>query len=611
MNPGHLTAIIRMRWQLMRNQFRRSGNANWIVTLILLVLAAITSLSSFVFTIGWGDFFLAKIEPFYVIYVWDVLVVTFLFGWAIGLMTDLQRSEMLSLKNLLHLPISLRGAFFLNYTSSLASLTVLFFLPTMLGLCFASVMRFGTRSLVVFALLASFVFMVTAVSYQLKGWLARMMENKRMRGTVIALTTIVFVLIFQIPMMLNMGGWNSWGEAPRQRAVAHQDHLDELQELQESGELTPAKYTEAVESAKESYLAAEKEFSKASVDAINAKAKFINAVLPIGWLPYGASAAAQGAVLLSWLFALGMSAIGMGSLANSYRSTIRAYTGHHNKSRRQGTRIATSQSVRSSLLEKNVPGLSGTQSVIALASFRSMLRAPEAKLALMTPLIFALVFGSLFFSGTARKIPQIAVPWLGVGALGMSLVSMVQMMVNVFGLDRHGFRFYVLMPARRRDILLGKNLGLLPVAGTLSALLVLAVGVIAGMRGVHIFATLLQIPIAFLIYSTVCNYTSIVAPMGMAVGTMKPVSIKLSVVVMQLITVLVFPLAIAPAAIALATEQLAQMWDMQYGIPWYLLLTLIEIPTAFWFYDKMLDGLGGKLQQREQTILENISKVDD
>ncbi len=611
MNFSHLAAIVRMRWQLMRNQFRRSGNANWIVTLIFIVLAAITSCSSFVFTVGWGRFFLAKMDPFYVIYVWDSLIVMFLFGWAIGLMTDLQRSEILSLKNLLHLPVSLRGAFFMNYTSSLLSLTVLFFLPTMLGLCVASVLHFGIGSVVVFALLASFLLMVTAVSYQLRGWLARLMENKRTRGTVIAITTVVFVMIFQIPMMLNLGGFNSWSKAPRERAAAHREQLDELKERQQSGELELQSYTEAVESAKEAFTQTEQEHSKAKVDAINHKAKVANAVLPIGWLPYGASAAAEGALLLPWLFVLGMSTIGFGSLAFAYRSTIRDYTGDHSKSRRRGSASTTNASGASAILEKKLPLLSDTQSVIALASFRSMLRAPEAKMALMTPLIFACVFGSMFLTGPMDKLPSIARSWFGVAALGMSLVGMAQMMLNIFGLDRQGFRFYVLMPAQRRDVLLGKNLGLLPVAGVLSALLVIFVGIVAKLSVVHLIATLLQILVAFSIYFAISNYTSIIAPIGMAVGTMKPVSLKLSVVLTQFVAVLLFPLAILPAVVALGTEQLVSVLGVQYGVPWYLLLTVIQIPIAIWFYGKMLNRLGCELADREQDILDVISKVTD
>ena len=67
---------------------------------------------------------LAGVPPLAVLlYVWDGLVVAFLFFWLIGLLTDLQRSEALSLDKFLHLPVSLAGVFCINYLSSLLSLS--------------------------------------------------------------------------------------------------------------------------------------------------------------------------------------------------------------------------------------------------------------------------------------------------------------------------------------------------------------------------------------------------------------------------------------------------------------------------------------------------------
>ena len=45
--------------------------------------------------------------------------------------------------------------------------------------------------------------MVTALTYQFQGWLASLMSNPRRRRTVIVVATAVFVLIFQLPNLLN------------------------------------------------------------------------------------------------------------------------------------------------------------------------------------------------------------------------------------------------------------------------------------------------------------------------------------------------------------------------------------------------------------------------
>lgn len=609
MNFSHFSAIVRMRWQIMRNQFSKSGRTNRIFSVLLLILAALGSLGAFLFSVIGGNFFLAKMEPFYLIYVWDVLTLAFLFVWAIALMTELQRSEMLSLKNLLHLPVSLSGAFLLNYASSFASLTILLLLPAMLGLCFASVWRFGGHSLVVFALLASFLLMVTAVSYQLRGWLARLMENKRKRGTVIAVTTFAFVLIAQVPNLVNMGVMTSRTTISIERGDAHFEQLAKLGEQHKAGEIDGEAYASAVQKLDEEFTQQQQAFREAETTARNRTAALVNAALPIGWLPYGASAAAGGAVVSPWLCVLGMSAIGLVSLALAYRSTLRAYTGDHNKQYRPAARKRAKVFARDSILEKSVPFLTETQSVIAMASLRSIIRAPEAKMALLTPLIFACVFGSMLLTGRIDKLPEVVRPWLGVGALGMSLLGMLQLMLNMFGLDRHGFRAYVLMPAPRRDILLGKNMGIFPLAAALGGLLIIFTGVVGKMEFTHIVATLLQFVVALFVYFTISNFTSIVAPMGMAVGTMKPVSIKVSVFAIQFVALLLVPVAVIPAAFALGAEQFAGAIGGGHGVPIYLLLTFVELPIALWFYTKMLNLQGRLLQEREQAILDVVSKV--
>ena len=603
MNLGHFLAISKMRWQTTRNRFRKAGRANWIIAVVLFVLALLGSLGSFLFTIGWGKMLLARMEPFDLIYAWDAIVCAFLFFWATGLMVELQRSELLSLKNLMHLPVSLSGAFFLNYASSFASLTVLLFLPTMFGVCVASVLHFGMKSLVTFALLASFMFMVTTVTYQLRGWLARLMENKRTRGTMIAVTTIVFVMVFQIPNLVNMSTMKSRTAAEDAVRVKYAEKLG-------TGELSPEEYESSRKAIEEEMEEVRLAAREARVASTKRTMTMVNAALPIGWLPYGASAAAQGSVVWPWLCVFGMSTIGLTSLRLAYRSTVRAYTGEHNKDYRVVARQKSKTRASNSILEKDIPFLTGTQSVVATSTFRSMLRAPEAKMALLTPLIFACVFGSMFVTGQMSQMPDFVRAWYGVGVL-MCVVGMSQMMFNMFGLDRQGFRAYVLMPAERRDILLGKNIGILPFAAVLTVVLVVFVGIVTRMHLTHIVATMLQVVVAFMLYFPISNYTSIYAPIGLATGTMKPVSLKFSVVVVQFFAFLLSPLVVFPAIVALGAEMGIGFFYRIQSVPIYLLLTLVQLPVALWFYRWAVTQQGRNLQQEEQKILDVISKVAD
>ena len=82
-------------------------------------------------------------------------------------------------------------------------LSLIIFLPVMLAFALALVIVKGVSMLLVLPLLAAFVLMVTAVTYQFQGWLALLMSNPRRRRTVIMVTTLTFVLIVQLPNLLN------------------------------------------------------------------------------------------------------------------------------------------------------------------------------------------------------------------------------------------------------------------------------------------------------------------------------------------------------------------------------------------------------------------------
>lgn len=611
MNAAHLTGIVRMRWQLMRNRLSRGSKVNAVVSMILLIAAAMVSVGSFVFAVGWGGFLLQRMKPQYLIYVWDVLAGVFLFSWAIALMVELQQAESMSLKNLLHLPVSLSSAFLLNYASSFASLTILLFLPAMLGLCCASVTRYGVSALWSFGLLAAFLVMVTAVTHLVRGWLARLMENKRTRGTVIVVSTITFVVIAQVPQFLTTGFGIGTNKAAREMREAYHQDRDNLLKQLEAKEISQEEYDAQFEQQKGQFEIERQALRDRENAQLQKSVTTINACLPVGWLPFGATAAAQGGMLIPLLCILAMSGIGTAALALSYRTTIRAYTGEHTKTPRKGSQTQTVASTSGSIVEKSLPLLSEQESVIVLMTLRSVLRAPEGKMALLTPLIFVFVFGSMIFSGAMDKMPEALRPFVGISAVGMSLLGMIQLLVNMFGLDRQGCRAWVLMPVRRRDILFGKNLGLMPIMFSLTAVLVLFVSLVTGCRLTHLIATLLQIPIAFLICSTITNYTSIAAPIAMAPGTMKPANLKFSVMVVQFIAVLLTPLAIAPAVIALGSELLLAEFAGIQRAPVYLLLTILEVPIVWLFYRYMLKLQGEYLHDREQHILDVVSKVAD
>jgi len=169
MNIQQLMAIVKLRWRMSYNQWSKAGKVNAILSTVFAVLAGLVAIGSFALTVLAGNWLLGSLTPNHHLMVWLVIVGVLLFSWSIGLLAEVQQSELLSLK----------GAFFLNYMTSWFSLTMSFFLPIVLGLCISLPMVHGKMMLWVTPLAFGFLFMVTALIYQIRGWLGRLMQNKR------------------------------------------------------------------------------------------------------------------------------------------------------------------------------------------------------------------------------------------------------------------------------------------------------------------------------------------------------------------------------------------------------------------------------------------------
>ncbi|HUQ71107.1 MAG TPA: hypothetical protein VM165_16390, partial [Planctomycetaceae bacterium] len=129
MNWQHLQTLLWVRWRLTVNHIRRHGALNLVILSIASGLALVASITGFFVALIAGMRFLPGASPAVLMYLCDGWVLAFLFFWTIGVITDLQRGEMLSLDKLLHLPTTLTEVFLFNFLSSLVSLTTLTFVP--------------------------------------------------------------------------------------------------------------------------------------------------------------------------------------------------------------------------------------------------------------------------------------------------------------------------------------------------------------------------------------------------------------------------------------------------------------------------------------------------
>ena len=195
MNWQHLWAFLTLRWRLLRNQWSRAGAVNAVLMTIIAVGALITAAPTFVGCFMLGLYVIPKASPAQLMYAWDIIILLFLFFWCVGLIAELQRSEPLVLSKFLHLPVSVSGAFLINYISSLVRLSMISFAPVLFGYALALVFTKGILMLAVLPAAAAFVMMVTVLTYQFQGWIASLVSNPRRRRSVIVIVTLLFAVV--------------------------------------------------------------------------------------------------------------------------------------------------------------------------------------------------------------------------------------------------------------------------------------------------------------------------------------------------------------------------------------------------------------------------------
>jgi len=615
-NWEHLKTYIWVRWRLSKNQVKRSGSIGVIIAAILAGLRVLGGVVTFIAGLLVGVFALRQAEPMVVMIVWDGVVGAFILFWMIGLMSELQRSELLSLDNFMHLPVSPSGAFLINSLGSSIGLSLILFLPAMTGLAIGLMFSRGLTMLLLFPLIVTFLLMVTAVTYQFRGWLASMMANPRRRRTIIAVVTVLFILVFQLPnLLLNFGPGakekrQASQEARKEVAVRDQNLADGL--------ITKEEYEKQL-SEKGAVL---KEDRELEVEKNYRIVRTVNAAVPPGWLPYGAFAASHGRYfpILACIFGMGL--IGVISLQRSYKTSIRLYSGDFNKGR--AGRKAETESVfedvpeikekpgrRAAFLEKKLPWMSEQASAVTLMGCRSLIRAPEVKMLLLTPVIMLVVFGGMFAS-KGGNVSGLLRPLIALGFMAILLIlGMTTFVGNQFAFDRSGFRTFVLSCSLRRDILLGKNLSLFPYAIVLMTLIIGVSQWINPMRWDHLAAVLIQMVPMYLLFCLTGNIMSILSPITLKSGSGMPAPHQGIRTLFQMIFMIVLPVPLSFTLIPLGIEALYSSIISTVWVPIFLILSVIQVVVVIWLYRAAINWQGILLHQNEQKILEVVSLKAD
>ncbi len=643
----HFRTLVWLRRRLFRNRMRKSGKLNAVATQIFMALAVLVSVGLFFTALGLGIHFLPQATPEYVLYIWTALTLMFLFSWIMGVMTELQRSEVLSIEKLFHFPISPSSAFLINYLSSLVCLSLILFFPAMLGLAIASVVALGPWMLVSLPLLLGFVLMVTAVTYQFRGWLATLMVNKRRRRTIVACITGAFILLSQSGNFINIFFQGRHRHETTHAATQLQQDYDRAAKDLKTGKITMTQYHERLEAIGEEQKHRNELETRQFLDQAKRWVSVADLALPPGWLAYGVFQAAEHQLWAGLVGTVLLSAIAGASLHRSYRTTVRFYLGDYRSDRSTadaaptaipvaipaptpaaiapttatigdtGTASLANSPSLAGMVGKSIPWVPEQAAATALATLRSLLRAPEVKMMLLTPTILGVLIMTGKLAGRngaagGAGVPPGMRPILALGIVTTVVVTLSQLFQNQFGFDRNAFRTYVLSPAPRRQILLGKNLALAPIVAAAGALFL---GVLEYMMPLHpldFLATCVELLSAFLIVSMVGNQMSIILPSTVRQGSMRSSSdTKVLRVLARFAAMLGQLVAFVPLALPIGVDYLIHQFSWGQSIPAYLIVALVMALVLLFVYRTVLEYQGALLQRRELQILEAVTAKED
>jgi hypothetical protein len=575
-NREQLKTILWLRWRLTRNQWRRGGGVGAAIATVVFFAGLVLAGVSFAGAIIVGLLALGDAEPVVVMGVWLGISTVFMFFWLIGLISELQRSETIDLQRLMHLPVQLGQIFVINYAASHFTMSILVMVPAMLGLAIGLVFSRGLSMILLVPLALSMVFMITAWTYCLRGWLATLMSNPRRRRAVIMGLTTAFILIAQAPNIY----FNVIQRADRREGETRAERRKR------------------------------QEWTQDEIDrAIKAQA-----AIPPLWVSVGAKNLAEGRAWPALLGTLGGLAIGGLGLRRAYRSTMRFYhgeTGGRASARAPAT--ATSRAAPrkvaggASLIARPLPRVPEEAAAVALATFQSMLRAPEVKMQWATSFLVTLMVGAPLLFRSSSSLPAAAGPFVATGVVVFSMFLMVGFIVNQFGFDRDGFRAFVLSPVERRFILVGKNLAAMPAAVASATILLVILTVWLRLSPLVFLATICQLVVGLCLWAIGGNLLSILVPYRIQPGSMRPTKVPALAMVMLVLSQMAMPLGMSPAFLPPLIGWLVERAGGPPAAVVNLALSLVFALVMVAIYKASLAPLGRLLRRREIQILETVS----
>ncbi len=577
--PGQVWALIALKWTLLRHTWHAGRWVSLALAVGMSVGAVMLSLGAAV-----GFYFLgtaaAKAETSAVrLLLLDIPAATYLFFWLWGLLMEVQRNDIIDLRKLLHLPVSLPMIFLFNFVASLAGPLLLLSLPgavaLLAGLNVPSTPMekllapwqpwFAPRPVVWGGalLFAAFALMLAAWAYYLRGVLAILMENKRRRRVVMTLIPVFFIVLGQLPGVLS-----------------------QVLQLHPKG-------------------------AGPSIDEQTMLHGLVwgHLVFPPAWLPMGLWALGKHAASQAMLLCGGPLLMTLLGLALGYRATLRHYTGAgaplaalRVKGASAAGAVAAPKRAKPVTLRR-LPFVADDTAGLTWSFFAAYRRHPNIRLQMIMPLAFGLFLLFMYRAGAYGGRMTNDRSWLPVAALIWPYLNFGVFLFNAFGADGPAFRGLVLLPTPRRRFLVAKHLALFPFVGGLAVLFVGLGTVLIGTPRYLAALSLVHVVCLYLLFCAVGAWMSVLAPYRIGRDAMRGKGDRSTMMMLGLASMLIVGLLSLPTALCLSLDPLAAVLWNWHGFPLSLPATFLLLGLAVLVYRISLTHAGDLLMERETRVL--------
>jgi len=582
--------------------------------------------------------------------IWNGLLVMFLIFWMVSLFNDAVRGDTLSLQRLMHLPISPASVFAFNYLLSWINIPLIFFLASGTGLVFGSSLAAGPSVLWKWIPVVSYAAMLSAVTSHIQGKLLAWLVNPRSRTWIMTLMplllafmgfgiaigshylrrlvdvpSIVFWLrvcdtlcpFFWVADVLSnksiLGGWSlvwvpcmwlitAWSLRANYRLTRtyYQDGF-EVASNPSGNQISDGKQKASNADFTQGSLA----WMESSFPGLSGPA---SAIAAMTWTMFWRSPQMKLAMIIPLIqpfIFLGLFSqrpapkgdVPLPPAISSPTSTEPSAVPNEEPSAVQNEEPSAVPNEEPSAVQNDEPSAVPNAGAGKTASSDNTQATSAEKLA-----------GSLLTRlGDRLGGKQFQGPFLFSFAVFSAFMGST-FASNIFGFDRSGFRFWVLSPLPRVEILRGRN--------WIFGLMVLTITIVtsafaAGVWRYHwlreieaIGASLAFVPI----YMVLTNLISILAPFPMSPQGFQPKSFSWKTLVLN------FALsALIPALMIACSTPWALEWGLHASIPatkWLpiaLILHPILILTSFWLYERLLSVVAELLEYRELDLLKTVT----